>query len=133
GEEGLRDRARRYVDRRVPGGSALEGVADIGVAVLQDAGQVGVAGPRQRHRLRALARRLALRRPRAHAPRPVLVVFVADQECQGRSERTAVAKPGERLDAVLLDLLPRRAAIALLPPLEVGVDRVAVEQEAGGD
>ena len=41
-------------------------------------------------------------------------------------------RPGEHLDAVLLDLLPRRAAVALLPPLEVGVDRVAVELEPGG-
>ena len=43
-----------------------------------------------------------------------------------------VAEPREHLDAVLLDLLPRRAAVALLPPLEVGVDRVAVELEPGG-
>ena len=43
-----------------------------------------------------------------------------------------MAQAGEHLDAVLLDLLPRRAAVALLPPLEVGVDRVAVELEPGG-
>ena len=43
-----------------------------------------------------------------------------------------MAQAREHLDAVLLDLLPRRAAVALLPPLEVGVDRVAVELEPGG-
>ena len=41
-------------------------------------------------------------------------------------------KPGEHLDAVLLDLLPGRAAVTLLPPLEIGVDRVAVEHETRG-
>ena len=43
-----------------------------------------------------------------------------------------VAQAGEHLDAVLLDLLPRRAAVALLAALQVGVDRVAVELEPGG-
>ena len=60
------------------------------------------------------------------------MVVVADDERERRAERPAVAQAGEHLDAVLLDLLPRRAAVALLPPLEVGVDRVAVELEPGG-
>ena len=41
-------------------------------------------------------------------------------------------RPGEHLDAVLLDLLARRAAVTLLAALQVGVDRVAVEHEPGG-
>ena len=98
---------------------------------LRTPGEVGMAGPRQRDRLRPLALRLALGRPRAHAPRPVLVVDVADDERERRAERPAVAQAGEHLDAVLLDLLPRRAAVALLAALEVGVDRVAVELEPG--
>ena len=89
-----------------------------------------MAGPRQGDRLRPLALWLALRRPRAHPPRPVLVVVVADDERQRRPERPAVPEPGEHLDPVLLDLLARRAAVALLPPLQVRVDPLALEHEA---
>ena len=88
--------------------------------------------PRQRHRLRALPARLALRRPGAHPPRPVRVVAVADDERERRPERPAVPKPGEHLDRVRLDLLARAAAVALLPAPQVGVDRGAVEHEPGG-
>ena len=74
--------------------------------------------------------RLALGRPRAHPPRPVLVVAVADDERERRAERPAVAQAGEHLDVVLLDLLARAAAVALLAAAEVGVDRGAVERRA---
>ena len=40
-------------------------------------------------------------------------------------------RPGEHLDLVGLDLLARRAAVALLAPPQVGVDRVLVEHEPG--
>ena len=131
-EQRLRDRAGRDDHRRVPRARALERVARVVVPVLHDAGEVGVAGPRQRDRLLALAGRLALGRPGAHPPRPVLVVAVADDERQRRPERPPVPQAGEHLDAVLLDLLARAAPVALLPPREVGVDRVAVELEPGG-
>ena len=131
GQEGLGDRARGDVHRRVPRRRALERVADIAEVVLLDAGEVGVARTRKRHGLRAFSLRLALGRPRAHPPRPVLVVAVPDDERERRPEGAAVAQTGEHVDPVLLDLLPRRAAVALLPPLEVAVDRVAVEHEPG--
>ncbi len=41
-------------------------------------------------------------------------------------------EPREHLHLVRLDLLPRAAAVALLPTAEVGVDRRAVENEPGG-
>src|SRR5262249_19516653 len=88
---------------------------------------------RQRDRLRALAVRLAFRRPRAHPPRPVLVVAVADDERERRPERAPVAQAGEHLDLVRLDLLARRAAVAGLPAAQGGVDRLAVEEEPGGE
>ena len=62
GEQRLRDRAGGDVDGRVPRGGSLEGVADVVVAVLEDAGEVGVPRAGQRHGLRALARPA---RPRA--------------------------------------------------------------------
>ena len=40
-------------------------------------------------------------------------------------------EPGEHLDLVLLELLARAAAVALLAPAEVGVDRRPVELEPG--
>ena len=128
-QERLRDGAGGDVDGRVAGAGALERVADVVVAVLEDAGEVGVAGPGQRHRLRPLARRLALGRPRVHPPRPVLVIAVADDERERRSERPPVPEAGEHLDLVLLELLARAAAVALLAAVQVGVDRGAVERQ----
>ncbi len=60
------------------------------------------------------------------------MIPVADDERKRRPQRTAVAQAGEHLDAILLELLPRAAAVASLPSAEVVVDRVAVEHEAGG-
>ena len=58
------------------------------------------------------------------------MIPVADDERERRAERPAVAQAGEHLDRVLLELLPRAAAVALLAAREVGVDRLAVEHEA---
>ena len=73
-------------------------------------------GPRERDRLRPLAGRIALGWPGAHAPRPVVVVSVAHDERERRAERPSVAETGEHLDLVLLDLLARAPAVALLSP-----------------
>ena len=51
------------------------------------------------------------------------MVAVADEERERRAERPAVAETGEHLDLVLLDLLARAPAVALLAPAQVGVDR----------
>src|SRR5207253_1257191 len=110
-----------------------ERVADVGETELQHAGEVSVARARQRDGLRPLAIGLALRRPRAHPPRPALVVAVADDERERRAERSPVPEPGEHLDLIGLDLLPRAAPVALLAPPQIGVDRVLLEQEPGGE
>src|SRR5205823_9056965 len=80
---------------------------------------------------RPLAVGLAFRRPRAHPPRPVAVVAVADDQGERGAERPPVSHSGERLDLVGLDLLARTATVALLAPPQVGVDRALVEQEPG--
>src|SRR5581483_10835049 len=131
-QQRLRDGAGRDEDRGVPRGRALERVPDVGEPVLLRAREVGVARPRQGHRLRALAGGLSLGRPRIHPPRPVLVVAVADDERERRPERAPLAQTGEHLDLVRLDLLPRRAAVALLAAPQVGVDRRLVEDEPRG-
>src|SRR5689334_15089448 len=89
------------------------------------------AWPGQGDRPQALARRLALARPRAHAPLPVLVVAVADDECERRAQRPPVPEAGQDLDRVLLELLAWAATVALLAAHEVGIDRVPVEHEPG--
>ena len=60
------------------------------------------------------------------------MVAVAHDERERRAERPALAQPGEHLDLVLLDLLPRAAAVALLAAAKVRIDRVLLEDEAGG-
>src|SRR4029077_14891880 len=125
------------VDRGVARGRALKRVAYVVERVLLHAREIRVAWARQRHGLRPLAGRLALRRPGAHAVRPVLVVAVAHDERERRAERAALPEAREHLDLVRLDLLARRAAVALLAAPEVGVDRLPVEdeprREAGND
>src|SRR5207248_5638155 len=117
-QELLRDGAGGDGHGRVPRARPLERVAHVGEAVLLHAGEIGVARTRQRHGLRALPLRLSLGRPRTHPPRPVLVVAVADDEGERRTERAPVAEPGEHLDFVRLDLLPRAAPVALLTAAE---------------
>ena len=106
-QQRLRNRAGGDRDRSLAGARPLERVARVGEPVLERAREVGVPGPRQRHRLRPLARGLALGRPRAHPPLPVGVVAVADDQGERRPERAAVTQAGEHLDRVLLELLAR--------------------------
>ena len=131
-QQRLGNRAGGDVRRRVARTRALERVANVVVAVLEHACEIGVARARQGHGLRALPVRVTLGLPRAHPPRPVLVVEVADDERQRRSERQCLAETGEHLDGVGLELLARAAAVAELAPPQVGVDRGAVEPEARG-
>src|SRR5919106_54796 len=69
--------------------------------------------------------------PGIHAPRPVLVVAVADDERERRPERAAVPQAREHLDLVRLDLLARAAPVPLLAAAEIRLDRVALEHEPG--
>src|SRR5207244_11962877 len=69
--------------------------------------------------------------PRAHPPRPALLVPVAHGERERRPERDAVPEPREHLDLVLLDALARAAAVPLAAAAQVLVDRLAVEAKPG--
>ncbi len=60
------------------------------------------------------------------------MIAVSNDERERRPERAALAEAGEHLDLVRLDLLPGRAAVALLAATQVGVDRFLVEDEARG-
>src|SRR5207302_2999378 len=104
-------------------------VTDVSEPVLLGSGEVGVAGTRQRDLLCPLPLRLALWRPRAHPPRPVLVVAVAYDERERRPEGAPVPQARQHLHLVGLDLLPRRPAVALLAPAEIRVDPRFLEDE----
>src|SRR6185503_20571728 len=112
-DERLRDRTTRDDRRGVPRTGPLERVSRIGELVLHDAREIGMAWPRERHRLLALSGGVALRRPGAHPPLPVGMVTVANEEGERRPEGAAVPEPGQHLDRVRLDLLPRASAVAL--------------------
>ena len=108
--------------------SALEDVAEVArVAVLQRAGEIGMAGSRRREP--ALDGRDRVDAPRIHHLRPVLPVTVRDREHERGTESDAVAQPGANVDAVVLDLLPSPASVAVLPPGELAVDRLAVQTQ----
>jgi hypothetical protein len=130
-EQRLRDCARRDDHGGVPCARALERVANVGEPELQSAGEIRVARARQSHFPRSLAARLSLRRPRAHPPLPVRVVAVADDERERRPEGASVSQSREDVDLVLLDSLPRAAAVALLTPAEIGVDRLLLQRQPG--
>ncbi len=130
-EQRLGDRAGGDVHRGLARARPLERVANVVVAELERAGEIGVTWTRERDSGRALAGCLALGRPGAHPPGPVLVVAVPDDERERRAEREAVPEPGQHLDLVLLHLLAWAPPIAFAPAAEVGVDRRPVEREAG--
>ena len=129
GEECLRNGPGSDVDRGRACARSLESVPGVLVAELQRAREVGVPGPGQRDGRRPLSGRLALRRPRAHPPRPVGVVAVRDHERERRTERATVPESGKHLHLVLLELLARAAPVALASPSQVLGDRVVLDAQ----
>ena len=126
-QELLGERAGGHPRRRLAGAGALEHVADVGVAVLEQPGEVGVAGPRRVDLLD-----LGVDRPRVHPLLPVGVVAVGDQDRDRAAERSPVAHAGADLDRVALDLHPPAAPVAELAARHLAVEALAVELEAGG-
>ena len=101
------------------------------MAVLDGAGQVGVARSRPRHGCPVRAgRALGHRRLDVHRLLPVDPVAVPDQQRDRRAGRVAAPHAGQDLRTVALDLHPAAAAIAALAALELSVERVDVEREA---
>ena len=127
-QELLGDRSGRHPGRGLAGARALEHVADVGVAVLEEPREVGVAGPRRVHLLD-----LGVDGPRVHPLLPVRVVAVGDQERDRAAERAAVPDARADLDRVALDLHPAAAAVAELAPRHLAVDPLAGELEARGN
>ena len=118
--------ARRGLARRGP----LQDVADVVEAVLERAGEVGVAGPDAGDRRAPACRR---RRRRHASARGRLVVSgstcmtrvqfsqsrLRDEQEDRRAERAAVPDPGQDLGPIVLDRLSCAAAVAALAAGEV--------------
>src|SRR5947209_4487189 len=121
---------RAHPRGRLAGAGALEHVADVAVAVLHGAGEVGVPGAGPRH---FLLRRARLGHRHAHGRLPVLPVAVGDAERDGRAERGAPADAGQDVDLIALDLHAAAAAVAALAPGEVAVDVGFGQRKAGRD
>ena len=126
GEQAAGERAGGDARGGLAGAGPLEHVADVVVAVLLGADQVGVPGTRQVDLVD-----LRVDRPGVHPLLPVGVVAVGDQDRDRAAQGATVAHAGADLDRVGLDLHPPAAAVAELAPRHVAVERLAVELEAG--
>src|SRR5439155_23432689 len=129
-EQSLCHTRHRHARGRLARARALEDVADVVVAVLHGAGQVGVARPRARDLLLLGAR---LGRADRHRGFPVLPVAVGDGERDRAAERRAPADAREDADLVALDLHAPAAPVAALAPRQVRVDLALGERQAGRD
>jgi hypothetical protein len=140
-EEGPGDGPGGDAGGRLARRGSLEDVPDVREAVLEGAGQVGVAGSDPGHRGRPLVpggdegeellrvgvgERLDL-----HDPRPVLPVAVPDEEEDRRTQGPAVADPRDDLGPVLLDLLAGAATVAALPAAQVEGDGLGGKGQPG--
>jgi hypothetical protein len=125
-QQRLGERAGGDTGGGLAGGGALEHVAHVGVAVLEDAGEVGVARTRQVHLVD-----LGVHRPGVHPLLPVAVVAVVDPQRNRAAERPPVAHAGDDVGAVLLDFHAPAATVPELTPGQVAVDVVGTQLEAG--
>jgi hypothetical protein len=126
-QEGLGQRAARHARGRLARRRPLEHVAHVAEAVLLDAREVGMAGPRE-----VDLGHVAVHRPRVHPLLPVGVVAVADPQRDRAAERPPVSDAGRDLGAVGLDLHPPAAAVAELASREVAVDVLGPQLEPRG-
>ena len=118
--------ARGHARRRLACRGALQDVADVGVTVLQGAGQVRVTRPQPGHRLR-----LDAFFGRGHLRRPVGVVLVLEHQGHGAADGEAAAHSAHDAGEVGLDLLPAAAPMTALPSREVAAQVVLRDLEAG--
>ena len=119
-----------HARRRLPRRSSLQNVARIVKIKLQPARQVGVARTRSGQRAPRAAILSAILD--GHGLLPVGPVAIFDAQRDGRADRLPVPNAGQRLDVVLLDLLPAAAPVAQLAPVQVAVDKIEVDAQTCG-
>ena len=130
-EQQLAHRAAGHPRHGLPGARTLQDVARVAAIVLEHAGEIGVPRSRPRH-LTAPLRPGGVRLG-GHDVLPMLPVSVPHEHRDRRAERLPRAHAGEPFDLVGLDLHARAAAVAAHAALQLGVDAVGRDREAGGN
>ena len=126
----LGDGAGRDAGRRLAGAGPFEHVAGVGEAVLLHPGEVGMAGPHLGERILGGAGR------RAHLLVPLVAaepLAVLDLDGDRRAERAPVPHAADQGQLVLLEALPRAAAVAEAAPGHLGLDVLHRDLEPGGE
>src|SRR5690606_20575907 len=108
----------------------FEHVADVAVAELPGAGEVGMAGTRRVH-ADDLLFDLGVDRPGVHPVFPVLVVAVGDQQRDRAAHRLAVADAGAHLGGVGLDAHASTPSVSQLAAGHVAVYAFAIQLQTG--
>src|SRR5881396_1428312 len=134
-QQHLAHRAARDPRHRLARARPLQDVPRVLAVVLERAGEIGVPGARARDLTSPLGFPLCpggvgLGR---HHVLPVLPIAVPHEHRDGGAEGLAGAHPREPLDLVGFDLHAGAAAVAAHPPLQLGVDALGGQGEAGGD
>ncbi len=123
-----RGRGQRDAHGRLARAGPLEGIAQIFVPELDGAGQVGVAGARQRHQLARIVDRLD-----RHARRPGFeVIGVLDQHRQGRPQRAPMPHAREDARLLRLDGHAPAAAVPQLAALQIALEVLGEQAQPGG-
>ena len=112
------DRADGDAHGGLPRAGALQRRPQIAIAVLDRGGQIGVAGPRDRHGRHVLLR-------------PRLVVEVGDLQADRCAGREPAHHPRGDADCVALDLHAAARAVGDLPPRQVAVDGLRCDRQPG--
>src|SRR5207237_6411951 len=126
GPKGPAAAACRDACRGLAGARALDHVAHVLVAVLERSGEVSVAWPQPRHRVRRLGEGR-----HAHDALPVHGVAVLDPHGDRCAGGPSLPEAAGDAGAVPLDPLTRSASVPELAPAQVGIDDGAVEREPG--
>ena len=131
-EKLLADGTDRHARRRFTRAGALEDVADIGVVVFHDAGEVDVAGARPRDGRAVVAGRLGRRRSfHGHRPLPVLPVLIGNHQRDRRTRGHAVTDAANDVGAIGFDDHAATATISALAAPEFGAECREVDREPG--
>ncbi len=126
GQQLARDAACSHARRGLSCRRTLQDVPDVGVPVLQGAGQVCVPRPQSRHRLG-----LVTLFGGGHLRRPVHVVFVFEHQRDGASDRHAAAHSAHDARHVGLDFLATPATVAALTAREIATQVFLGDLEPG--
>ena len=121
-QQGFGDRADGHPRGGLAGAGAFQNVPRVVKIVLDGAGEVGMSGPRPGDRLTLVLAAVEVFHRQSLGP--VLPVFVADEDGDGRADGAGVADSGDDFGAVGFDLHAPAAAVALLAPPELAVDGI---------